>query len=212
VNILVALQRARTELQRARADNEPDDWAARAAQRLTVSRSCAIRCEFSAVSSLNAGVSSLSCMAESTELAQLSQAERMLATVDRADDALKLADLAEAARIDARKAHLGTISVNHATSIKARALRRMAECVDAGQRAGEIARKDEYHPRRVPSRDTLPATLTDLGIPRQRLHEARGLEALREDEIASAVEAAKCPATGHFTRHPHRRGTPPRCG
>ena len=54
MNILVALQRARTELQRARADNEPDDWAARAAQRLTVSRSCAIRCEFSADSSLNA--------------------------------------------------------------------------------------------------------------------------------------------------------------
>ena len=65
----------------------------------------------------------------SNEIELLSRAEQMLATVARADEAAKLADMAEAARVYARKADLGTAAVNHATIIKARALKRMAELV-----------------------------------------------------------------------------------
>lgn len=124
-----------------------------------------------------------------TELERLSQAEQMLATIARADDAAKLADMAEAARVYARKAELGTAAVNHATVIKARALKRMAELVDVGQERGEIARPKDgpvfMERELVTGPDKLPpATLTDLGISRQKLHEARKLEPLADMEIA----------------------------
>lgn len=148
-----------------------------------------------------------------TDLELLSRAEQMLATVAHADEALKLADMAEAARVYARKADLGTAAVNHATIIKARALKRMAELVDVGQARGEIATRDRGGaniPNGVTSQDTVPrivtpveslrvfvteptgpghvpcarpATLSDLGISRQRLHEARKLEPLPDVEI-----------------------------
>lgn len=128
-----------------------------------------------------------------TELERLSQAEHMLAVIARADEALKLADMAEAARVYARKAELGTAAVNHATIIKARALKRMAELVDAGQARGEIATaKDTLIPV-VRSRDNstpAPATLSDLGITRQRLHEARKLEPLSDAQIAEVGNRA----------------------
>ncbi len=69
----------------------------------------------------------------------------------------------------------GTAAVNHATAIKVRALKRMAELVDEGQAAGVIATRQDTLRRGpvVPSHDNgPPATLTDLGITRQRLHEA----------------------------------------
>ena len=72
---------------------------------------------------------------------------------------------------------------NHATTIiKARALKRMAELVDEGQERGEIASRGIYHGNQwsVPEQDISPATLDDLGITRQKLHEARK-EWLREN-------------------------------
>ena len=127
-----------------------------------------------------------------TGLEQLSRAARMLAAVDRADDALRIADVAEAARVYARKADLGAEVVNYATAIKVRALRRMAELVDAGQAAGEIATREDGTAIRdhVLSQDKVPATLAELGISRQRLHEARKLETLTDDAINDAVENA----------------------
>lgn len=123
-----------------------------------------------------------------TELERLSQAEQMLATIARADDAAKLADMAEAARVYARKAELGTAAVNHATVIKARALKRMAELVDVGQERGEIASRETFHGNQwnVTEHDTPPATLTNLGISRQKLHEARKLEPLTDADITEA--------------------------
>ncbi|MHB8867473.1 MAG: DNA N-6-adenine-methyltransferase [Thermoleophilia bacterium] len=134
----------------------------------------------------------------STDLAILTQAEQMLATVARADDAAKLADMAEAARVYARKAELGTAAVNHATAIKVRALKRMAELVDEGQARGEIASKgsapgsgNQYSHGDVTRPDiTVPATLPDLGITRQRLHEARKLETLDAGALAKLVAEA----------------------
>ena len=131
----------------------------------------------------------------SNEIELLSRAEQMLATVARADEAAKLADMAEAARVYARKADLGTAAVNHATIIKARALKRMAELVDAGQARGEIARPKDgptFMSRElVTGPDKLPpATLSDLGITRQRLHEARKLEPLPDATMVEIAEEA----------------------
>ena len=67
---------------------------------------------------------------------------------------------------------LGTAAINHATVIKVRAERRLADIVDAGQARGEIATQDSginQHSEGVRT----PDTLADLGIERQRLAEAR---------------------------------------
>ena len=42
----------------------------------------------------------------------------------------------------AKKAHLGTASINHATTIKIRAEVRLANMVDQGQANGQIATRD----------------------------------------------------------------------
>lgn len=166
----------------------------------------------------------------SSELERLSQAEHMLATIARADEAAKLADMAEAARVYARKAELGTAAVNHATVIKARALKRMAELVDVGQERGEIAEKGTYQGNQwvVAPHDNPPATLTDLGISRQKLHEARKLEPLADVEIAElgarateekrevsvaeivrTAETVKSPLAVHFATGEDDWHTPP---
>ena len=123
------------------------------------------------------------------EIAQLTQAEHLLATIDRADEALKLADMAEAARVWAAKAGAGYRVENYATSIKARATIRMAECVDAGQANGAIATAGQ--PSIVRSPDNTPTTLDALGIKRQRLAQARKLAAvMTEADVAEAVADA----------------------
>lgn len=74
------------------------------------------------------------------QLTKLQQADRMLAEVETAEDAANLADYAAAAKVYAQKARLGTSSINHATAIRVKAERRIAEMVDRGQEAGQIAR------------------------------------------------------------------------
>lgn len=64
----------------------------------------------------------------------------------------------------------------------------MAELVDEGQQRGEIATPggdgSNQHRANVPPQDNCsPATLTDLGIARQRLHEARKLRPLTDGEM-----------------------------
>ena len=113
----------------------------------------------------------------STEIAQLAQAERLLAQVASVQDAVALRDMAEAARFAARQAKLGTASINHATVVKLRAERRIAEYVDAGQAAGQIA--DQGQPNvRAPD----VSTLDDLGLTRQRVAEARTIAAAYTDD------------------------------
>ncbi len=106
-----------------------------------------------------------------------------IARQDRHPGSVTLQDTAPTTLSD-----LGTDAVNYATSIKARSLKRMAELVTEGQRSGEIARQDSGRREGVASPDTLPTTLSDLGITRQRLHEARKLETLSEKDIAAAAD------------------------
>lgn len=93
-----------------------------------------------------------------------------------------------------------SFAVNHATAIKVRALKKMAELVDEGQARGDIATQGA--PVNVTGPDIYtPATLTDLGITRQRLHEARKLEAVDDGALAELVTEANeehregCPVT-----------------
>jgi len=67
------------------------------------------------------------------QLAQLTQAERMMAGIATATDAADAIALADLAADLARRVELGTASVNHALVIKAKAMRKLADIVDEGQ-------------------------------------------------------------------------------
>jgi len=113
-------------------------------------------------------------VSEPGSLVRLEAAERMLAEIASVEDAHRVIDLAEAARVYARQSKLGTSAVNHATVIKLRAERRLADCVDEGQRQGQIAQAKDGRPQsaRTPS-TSAPATLKEIGVDSGRLSEAR---------------------------------------
>lgn len=133
-----------------------------------------------------------------SHLEQLSRAERMLAAVATAEEAATVVDYAAAARDLAKRAKLGADAVNHATVIRVRAERRMAELVDEGQARGEIEttggrRGNQYAGGIVRTEDnaTLPQRLKeDLGIDRRRLMEARKLTKVPEQRIIEAANEA----------------------
>lgn len=115
----------------------------------------------------------------------LTDAERMLAQVSSAPDAVAVMKMAEVARTMAERMRLGTSAINHATSIKMRAERRLADAVDAGQENGEIARQGK------PPESGGLATLSDLGVSYQRLNEARLIrDEFTDDEIEQQKRAA----------------------
>lgn len=122
-----------------------------------------------------------------SDLERLTTAERMLAEIASAEDAVAVQRYAEAARVYAQQARLGTGAMNHATSIKLRAERRMAEVVGKGQADGTIATKGR--PANVRGSDI--SYLADLGVDRRRLAEAQMLlEHYTEDDIVERVAAA----------------------
>lgn len=132
-------------------------------------------------------------MSIDTSLVTLSKAERMLAEVATASDALNIIDLAEAARVWAQRAKLGTASINHATAIKLKAEIKLADVVDEGQRRGEIATAADGRPKiSVIANDTyVPVTYDDLGLTRNKVHEARKIrDAYTPDSIDELVESA----------------------
>jgi hypothetical protein len=108
----------------------------------------------------------------------MEMADRMLAEVASIDDAQRLINFAEMARVYARQSKLGTSAINHATIIKVRAEARLANIVDEGQERGEIA--EAGRPENVRAPDI--SSLDDLGIERQRLAEARLLRDTYSDD------------------------------
>ena len=97
----------------------------------------------------------------------------MLAGIATAKDAVDVIAFAEAARVWAQQARLGTSAVNHATVIKMRAERRLADAVDEGQKAGQIAVKGQ-HSSSPSEDDKRPVSIADIGITNPgRLAEAR---------------------------------------
>lgn len=132
-----------------------------------------------------------------SSLARLSVAERMLAEIASADEALQVIDYAEAARVYARQTRLGTAAINHATVVKLRAERRLADVVDEGQARGEIATAGGDPIARKASN---ARKLEDLGVKSGRLAEARQirdhftdaeLERLAEEKSRLDVELSR---------------------
>ena len=112
-----------------------------------------------------------------TEPVPLAEAERMLAAIASVQDAVTVRDFAEAARVAAKQGKLGTGSINYATVVKLRAERLIAEYVDQGQAAGQIATMD-----RTKGPDSGPiSTLDDLGLTKQRVAEARTIRDRYDD-------------------------------
>jgi hypothetical protein len=123
----------------------------------------------------------------------LTKAERMLAEVASAPEAMHIIDMAEAARVWAQRAKLGTASINHATAIKLKAEIRLADCVDEGQKHGAIATRKDGGPKNHVIRDdmVLPSTYEELGISRNKVHEARKIrDAFTPEAIDEIVESA----------------------
>lgn len=114
----------------------------------------------------------------SAYLERMSSASRMLAEVASAEDAWNVAKLAEAARTLAQMTQLGTEAINHANQIKVKAMMRLADLIDEGQETGAIANQATGRPKEEVS---APQTLTDLGIRRQAVHEARQLRDVFDD-------------------------------
>lgn len=135
-----------------------------------------------------------SSMGESVGM-DLAHAERLLAKIASTEDALNLVDFAEAARVYAQRAKLGTSAVNHATTVKIRAERKLADMVDAGQEAGTIATKQAHGRGKQASSQgkdaSKPTTLTELGIGYKNLFEARLLrDAITEEELVKQAAEA----------------------
>jgi ParB family chromosome partitioning protein len=129
-------------------------------------------------------------MKQDKSLATLSRAERMLAEVASTQDAIQIINMAEAARVWAQRAKLGTASINHATSIKLKAEIKLADCVDAGQERGEISKAGQPE-RIISTTDNSPSTLADLGLNGQKVLEARRIrDAYTEAAIDELVESA----------------------
>jgi hypothetical protein len=105
------------------------------------------------------------------ELDVLQQAERLLAEATTVEELLNLKGDAEVARAWAKRARLGTQSINHATGIKVRAEIKLADIVDAGQEAGTIATRGGD--RSIPRTEGNGALLPELGVDDRRLAEAR---------------------------------------
>lgn len=125
------------------------------------------------------------------ELERLNAAERMLAEIATASDAVDVIRYAEAARVWAEQARLGNSAANSATSIKLRAERRLADAVDKGQEKGEIAAKGQPKKSPAPGDYSPPPTLEEIGINQQRLSEARKIrDAYTDRDIEEAAEDA----------------------
>lgn len=124
------------------------------------------------------------------DIERLQAATRALAAIHTPAEAQQVMRLAEAARVYARQAELGTEAENAATAIRLKAELRLADVVDEGQKRGEIASR-ERHPGNVSPREagTPPATMAELGIPDQRLAEARQIARVMDAErIDTLVE------------------------
>jgi phage N-6-adenine-methyltransferase len=104
-------------------------------------------------------------------LTPLARAERMLAEIASAEDAINVINYAEAARVYAQRAGLSISSINYATAIKVCAEIKLAEVVRASQQAGQIAKHEGA--RGVKPVPPGLETLEDLRITTQRLSEAR---------------------------------------
>lgn len=120
-------------------------------------------------------------------LAKLEKANQMLSEIKTVDDAKKLVNLAEAARVYAREAELGLEAQNHAAEIKLRAQRR----------AGEILLKIEKGSGRPSKNLSQPVTnfkqdtYNEIDITRQDASRWQQIAQLPAKDFENYIETAK---------------------
>ncbi len=129
---------------------------------------------------------------ERSALAALTEADRWLERAVTVQEFQAITTQAALAAELARQANLGTRALNRAMTIKLRAEAGLARAVDAGQADGTILKG---RPKSVGD----SYTLTDLGLKRDRLREARLIALAADhkpiDAYADAADAAGKPLT-----------------
>ena len=109
-----------------------------------------------------------------SSLVKLTQASRMLAEIRSVDDAVKLINLAEAARVYAKQIKLGLEAQNDAAEIKIRAQRRAGEILLKMEKnkgtQGQLDGRDISGASRLQAPEDEPPTYADLGIAYKDAH------------------------------------------
>jgi hypothetical protein len=139
---------------------------------------------------------------EVVDIEPLARAERMLAAIASAEDALDVIDYAEAARVFAQRAKLGIGAVNHATVIKVLAELRLATVVKEGQDAGQIAKRGSAKGNQRTGK-VLPAHVTSLenvGVTKERLRDARKMAKTYTPDKIRALAAEATAAEQEMSR------------
>lgn len=121
-----------------------------------------------------------------TTLANLDRARAALAAATSFWDIREIRDIAEAGRAYAVARGMGEEAINHATSIK----------LEAARKIGQILRTSKKRAGRPPgnvsvSSDTFPPTLADLGLTRNQSSDCQALAAVDEDTFTDIVQEAK---------------------
>jgi len=140
-------------------------------------------------------------MAEVRSLAVLRDATRMLAECRTIEDAKKLADLAEAAKVYAEKAHLGEEAIQYAWEVKIDALTLVGSMIVEGQEQGAVRR-----PGQKPNCQE-PVQLEVLGLTRNESSIAQFLSMLLEENAKAhgAVRARKLSVEKARRLYRHRK-------
>jgi hypothetical protein len=110
----------------------------------------------------------------------------------RIRDTLQFIDFAEAARVYAQQVERSVSAMNYATTLKLLAELKLADMVDAGQKAGQIAAPggDRQTIARPPGNGSTES-LKDIGVQSQRLTEARLIrDTYGEPDIREAAATA----------------------
>lgn len=121
-------------------------------------------------------------------LAKLDQATRMLAEIRSVDDAKKLIDLAEAARVYAKQVGLGIEAQNHAAEIKIRAQRRAGEILDRMKESGERQIQGGDRKSKLQDETLIPPTLDDIGINRIDAHRWQIIATIPEPKFEAFIK------------------------
>lgn len=130
---------------------------------------------------------------ETKGLAKLESATRMLAEIKTVDDAKKIINLAEAARVYAREVELGLEAQNHAAEIKLRAQRRageiLREMTDKGERQQRGGNRGNQYVAK--SQDVTLPQLADVGISKIDSSRWQQIAEVPKKEFEKVIERVK---------------------
>jgi hypothetical protein len=128
---------------------------------------------------------------ETTSLATIAAATRMLGEARTLEDLRLVRDVAEALKTYARAHDLGVEAMNYATEIKLRAERKAGELLTAMATSGERRTHDDGLSEQVSEGATPALSLTDLGISRDQSSDWQAIASLAEPEFEAHIAETK---------------------